>query len=224
VANFGAKKIEFAKFFKPVEWVVRDICLISRVDDKPFEIKFSIPLSDGSSLNLNELTLPVTSIPSPVLFQIDQLKNIETSLVRITKWIKNSLRKDESKLPRSRRALANSISKMCIVSVNITTEQYVYDILMLEGFILEIGEEINYLKTPESLRDHKSTTIDSKELRDCLSNVRGWIVQKHNNPKTKAALFKCLSYLVVTKVLVDTSEVIDQLVEKKSPEIHKRRR
>lgn len=38
-------------------------------------------------------------------------------------------------------------------------------------------------------------------------------VQKNNNPKTKDALFKCLSYLIMRKVPLDPSLVIDELIK-----------
>lgn len=40
---------------------------------------------------------------------------------------------------------------------------------------MEVGNELNYLKTPESLKDHIPTQVTSKELKVCLQEAREWM-------------------------------------------------
>jgi 2'-5' RNA ligase len=210
VSNYNKLKVELAKTFVPIEWDVTEIYLISRVGDTPFEVKFTIPLNNGAYYDPNELSIPIVSVPEYVC-PIDESQNMGIAMNRVKKWISHT--GDREKLPKSRAAMCNSIKAMCIVPVAITNVDYVYEVLKAEGFFIEVANEINYLKTPDSLRDHIATQVDSKELRVCLQEVREWVVQKKNNPKTKEALSKCLSYLVMKKVVIEPSDVIDELIK-----------
>lgn len=40
---------------------------------------------------------------------------------------------------------------------------------------MEIGKDLNYLKTPESLKEHIPSQVSSKELKVCLQEIREWV-------------------------------------------------
>jgi len=218
LSDFDKLRVEFAKTFTPIEWTVTEVCLISRGADTPFEVKFSVPLNNGANYDEYALASIPVFVPDPVLCETDSSKNMQIVTNRVKKWIHKAQTTD--KLPKSRSALGNAITPMCNLSYALTTVDYVYEVLKAEKFFMEIGKEINYLKGPENLKGHVATAVNSKDLRECLQELREWIVRKENNPKSKEALQKCLSYLVMKKVCVDPVEVINHLVELKCIEFH----
>lgn len=192
---------EFQAQWKPLEFLVKEIYLISREGTNPFSIKCTIPLGVQSKNTLSTGTL-LSSIyetePS------DILGSIKT-------WI---LSKTEKQLPKTVEKLSNTIRHNFRPTFKFNSE-IIFQLLVKQGYIRLADNKIflTEKRGVDSIQSSfKERSINDQELiQTVFEKTVKWLHNSPQTPKSITGLHNGLKQICQLKQEVNLTEIIASL-------------
>jgi len=234
-----------ASFERITAWTIDEICLISRVGERPFEVRHTVKLSgtaviprsleaSGGLPKYSDGEIPLR-VDGKIVQQVEQ--NIQREkppefpfepkkfLPKITKsikkWITNPNHKNH--LPRKKDAFLNSIQPFSHVRLQALSEDYVVQKLVAENFI-EIDSDGDVFLVDRKFTEFPPAGKDlpyhfTHDLQpaqlEVLRKNIEWVTSLSHPPGSVETLKSAVNQLCFHTFTVEISTIVEEITRKK---------
>jgi len=207
---------DLMKGWKPIEFLVDKIYIISRTDKEPFSIKQTIELK-------KQLSMPIIQVKNNIMEkkEVPESGNPQFILYRphepvgsrIKHWIAS---KNRSILPKTKEKLAKSLLPFCTIPLKANVD-FILSQLEKDGLIRSHGTEVKYLEKKAIIANFAQLTtlnpLERQELELVYHKCLEWLKHCLPSPKTTDALRHSLEQLCWYKRTTFIEDELHQLVD-----------